>query len=77
VAAAVAVAILKFSQCNVLWGSFQGTKGLILVGALFLPSVAPVSQGGFGVMGLGYLFPYPSHHLGFSVIMFLSNFSEQ
>jgi hypothetical protein len=30
----------------------QGVKGLILVGALFLPSVAPVSQGGFGVMEL-------------------------
>jgi hypothetical protein len=27
----------------------QGVKVLILVGALPLPSVAPVSQGGFGV----------------------------
>jgi hypothetical protein len=56
-AAESAVATLKFSQCNVLWGSFpqlgvQGIKGLILVSALLPPSVAPTSQGGFGVMEL-------------------------
>jgi hypothetical protein len=56
-AAVAVVAALNFSQCNVLWGSFpqlgvQGVEGLILVGALFPPSVAPMSQGGFGVMEL-------------------------
>jgi uncharacterized membrane protein YqaE (UPF0057 family) len=30
----------------------QGVKVLILLGALFLPSVAPVFQRGFGVMEL-------------------------
>jgi hypothetical protein len=51
------VAALKFSQCNMLWGSFpqarvQSVKDLILVGALFLPSVAPESQEAFGVTEL-------------------------
>jgi hypothetical protein len=41
VAAVAVVAASKFSQCNVLWGSFpqssgSGVEGLILVGALFL-----------------------------------------
>jgi hypothetical protein len=30
----------------------QSVEGLILVGALFPASVAPVSQGGYGVTGL-------------------------
>jgi hypothetical protein len=30
----------------------QDVESLILVGALFLPSVAPTSEGGFGVMEL-------------------------
>jgi hypothetical protein len=50
-------AALKFSQCNMLWGSLpqakvQGVEGLILVGVLFLPNVAPTSQGGFEVTEL-------------------------
>jgi hypothetical protein len=42
----------------------QGVEGLILVDALFLPRVAPVSQGGFGVMELRL--QYSSCHLGSS-----------
>jgi hypothetical protein len=43
---------LLFSQCNVVWQSFvglrvQGVKVLILLCALFLPSVAPASQQDF------------------------------
>jgi hypothetical protein len=46
------VGALLFSQCNVVWRSFhrlgvQGVEVLVLFGALFLPTVAPVSQQGF------------------------------
>jgi hypothetical protein len=73
--AVVAVAALKFCQCNMLWGSFphlgvQGVEGLILIGALFLPSMALTSQGGFR-SGTCYLLPYPSCHLGFLCIKFV------
>jgi hypothetical protein len=46
-----------FSQCNVAWRSFpwvgvQGAELLILIGALFPPSVAPASQHGFRITEL-------------------------
>jgi hypothetical protein len=48
----VVAAALLFSQCNVVWRSFcglvvQGVEVLILLGALFLPSVAPASKQDF------------------------------
>jgi hypothetical protein len=44
-----------------------GVKVLILLGALFPSSVAPVSLQGFGVTELMFcLVLHPSHHLGFS-----------
>jgi hypothetical protein len=69
VAAAEAVAALKFSQCNVLWEAFHGlgvqsVEGLILVGALFLPSVAPEFREILESQSLGYLLSYLSCHLG-------------
>jgi hypothetical protein len=51
---------LLFSHCNVAW--VQSVKVLILLAALFLLSVTPVSQRGFGVMELTLLL-HPSHHL--------------
>jgi hypothetical protein len=49
-------AALLFSQCNKVWRihriGVQDVKVLILFAALFLPSVAPVSQQGFGVSEL-------------------------
>jgi hypothetical protein len=64
VTAAAVVAALKFTQCNVLWRSLHGqgvqdVESLILVGAFFLPSVAPVSQGSFGVTELGLFASVP------------------
>jgi hypothetical protein len=51
------IAALLFSQCNMVWRSFpqaraQGIKVLILLTALFLPSVALASELGFGVTEL-------------------------
>jgi hypothetical protein len=48
----VVAAAHLFSQCNVAWRSFpqarsSGCRSLTFLGALFLPSVAPVSQQGF------------------------------
>jgi hypothetical protein len=41
-----------FSQCNAAWLGTQGIKVLVLLGALFLPSVASASQQGSGVTEL-------------------------
>jgi hypothetical protein len=50
----LAVAAHKFSQCNVAFHGLevQGIGILVLIGALFPPSVAPGSQEGFGVTEL-------------------------
>jgi hypothetical protein len=63
------VADLLFSEYNMVWRSFlwargSGCKVLILLGPLFLPSVAPSSQQGFGVMELTLSGSGPSQHLG-------------
>jgi hypothetical protein len=50
------------------WLGVQGVEGLILDGALFLPSVASKSQGGFGVTEL--MLSAPSWI--FSVFQFLT-----
>jgi hypothetical protein len=58
---------------NVMWHGetfygleFQGVEVLILLGALFPPSVAPTSQQGFGVTQLTLSGSAPHHHLGSS-----------
>jgi hypothetical protein len=56
-AAAAVVAAHLFSQSTMVWRAFhrlrvQGVEALILLGALYLPSVAPASQQDFGVTEL-------------------------
>jgi hypothetical protein len=57
----VAVGAVLFSQCKVAWTSFlqarvQGVEVLILLGALFLPSVAPSSLQDFLYTELTFCF---------------------
>jgi hypothetical protein len=47
-----------------LWARGSGCQSLVLLGALFLPSVAPKSQHGFGVTELTLSVLHPSCHLG-------------
>jgi hypothetical protein len=49
-----AVGALLFSQCNMAFHGLglQGVEVLILLAALFLPSVTPASHQGFGVTEL-------------------------
>jgi hypothetical protein len=68
VAAAVVAAVVKngtkFSQCNMAWEGFPWAVTILATSSQNYPSVAPTFQGSFGVMELGFLFLYPSHHLG-------------
>jgi hypothetical protein len=73
-AAEAVVAAFMFSQCKVFWEAsnrleVQDVKGLNLVGALFPPSVAPMSREVLESQSSCYLFPYPSCHLGSSLII--------